>query len=174
MRQRPDGLTLPFFFLKARVVYRRGGAHCLSSSYSLPKVMVATTVLTYEDYLATLPVDRRALVHHVWEVVRKHVPTGYVEEISPKFLQFATGIEGYIVLANQKNYVSLYLMSIYVEPSLKTKLDGMNRKLRVGKSCVNFTSVEELPLDVIGEIVGRFSPKEFQEKLSRNRTSHRA
>ncbi len=135
--------------------------------------MDTTPTLTYDEYLATLPDERRELIDRVWQVVREHMPAGYVEQIGPKFLQFAAGTEGYIALANQKNYVSLYLLPVYVEPSLKPKLDGVDRKLKVGKSCVNFTKAEDLPLDIIGEIVGSFTPQEFQEKLSRNRTSHR-
>ncbi len=129
--------------------------------------------LTYDQYLATLPDERREPVARVWQVVRDNMPPGYVEKIGPKFLEFAVGTEGYVSLANQKNYVSLYLLPVYVEPSLKQKLDGVDKKLRVGKSCLNFNVAEDLPLDVIGEIVGTFTPEEFQEKLSRNRTSHR-
>lgn len=135
--------------------------------------MATSESLTYDEYLATLPDERRELIHRVWQVVREHMPAGYVEQIGPKFLQFAAGSEGYVALANQKNYVSLYLLPVYVEPSLKPKLDCVDRKLKVGKSCVNFTKAEDLPLDIIGEIVGSFTPQEFQEKLSRNRTSHR-
>mgnify|MGYP002777054137 FL=1 len=129
--------------------------------------------MTYDEYLATLPDERRESVARVWQVVRDHMPAGYVEQIGPKFLQFAAGAEGYIALANQKNYVSLYLLPVYVDPTLKTKLDGVDKKLKVGKSCVNFNKAEDLPLDIIGEIVGTFTPEEFTEKLSRNRTSHR-
>ncbi len=128
---------------------------------------------TYDDYLATLPDDRRQSVAQVWQVVRDHIPAGYVEQVGPKFLQFAAGEEGYVALANQKNYVSLYLLPVYVDPSLKQKLDGIDKKLKVGKSCVNFNRADDLPLDIIGEIVSTFSPTEFCERLSRNRTSHR-
>ena len=135
--------------------------------------MDSAETLTYDEYLATLPDERRESIARVWQVVRDHMPPGYVEQIGPKFLQFATGAEGYVALANQKNYVSLYLLPVYVEPSLKLKLDGVDKKLKVGKSCLNFNHAEDLPLDVIGEIVATFTPQEFQEKLSRSRTSHR-
>ncbi|HYE76840.1 MAG TPA: DUF1801 domain-containing protein [bacterium] len=133
-----------------------------------------TDTLTYDEYLATLPADRRDAVSRVWQVVRDHIPTGYEEQIGPKFLQFATGPDGYVALANQKNYVSLYLLPAYVDPSLKHKLDSVDKKLKMGKSCLNFNRADELPLDVIGEIVAAFSPAEFQERLARNRTAHRA
>ena len=135
--------------------------------------MDSTESLTYDEYLATLPDDRRESVARVWQVVRDNMPPGYVEKIGPKSLEFATGIEGYVALANQKNYVSLYLLPVYVDPSLKQKLDGVDKRLKVGKSCLNFNHAEDLPLDIIGEIVGTFTPQEFEARLSRNRTSHR-
>jgi hypothetical protein len=134
----------------------------------------ADTPFTYDDYLATLPDERRESVAQVWQVVRDHMPPGYVEQVGPKFLQFSAGEEGYVALANQKNYVSLYLLPVYVDPTLKQKLDGVDKRLKVGKSCLNFNRAADLPLDIIGEIVSTFTPTEFCERLSRNRTSHRA
>lgn len=136
--------------------------------------MTTIEALTYDQYLDTLPTERRIAIDRVWQVVREHIPAGYEEQIGPKFLQFATGEDGYVALANQKNYVSLYLIPAYVEPTLKHKLDAVDKKLKMGKSCLNFTDAEELPLDVIGEIVSAFTPDEFQQRIARSRTAHRA
>jgi uncharacterized protein YdhG (YjbR/CyaY superfamily) len=109
--------------------------------------------LSYEQYLSSLPPDRRDAVEQVWQVVRASMPAGYTEEVSPKFLTFKTGAEWYVALANQKNYISLYLIPLYVFPELKTKLDESGKKLKCGKSCINFKQAEDLPLEVIAEIV---------------------
>ena len=45
-------------------------------------------------------------------------------------------------------------------------LDAVDKKLKMGKSCLNFNRADELPLDVIGEIVAAFTPEEFQERLA--------
>ena len=110
--------------------------------------------LTFEQYLAGLPPERRGEVERVWRVVRENVPGGYAEEIGPKFISFKAGEDWYVALASQKNYISLYLMPVYVFPELKAKLDAGGKRLKCGKSCVNFRRADELPLETIAEIVG--------------------
>ena len=121
--------------------------------------------LSYEQFLDGLPPERRGEVERVWRVVREHVPDGYYEEITTKFLTFKAAGEWYVALASQKNYISLYLTPIYVYPELRAKLDAGGKKLKCGKSCINFRRAEELPLDVIGEIVGANSAADYVEKV---------
>src|SRR5687768_2678987 len=109
--------------------------------------------LSLEQYLAGLPPERRGEVEKVWRVVRENVPGGYAEEVGPKFLTYKAGDEWYVALANQKNYISLYLMPLYVFPELKAKLDASGKTLKCGKSCINFKRADELPLDVVAEVV---------------------
>ncbi|HJR06021.1 MAG TPA: DUF1801 domain-containing protein [Pyrinomonadaceae bacterium] len=126
--------------------------------------------LSYKKYLAGVPAERRAEVERVWGVVRENVPDGYAEEIGEKFLSFKTGEEWYVALANQKNYISLYLMPLYVFPEMKTKFDAAaSKKLKCGKGCVNFLRAGELPLEVIGEIVGSKDAQAFAEHMQQVR-----
>jgi hypothetical protein len=124
---------------------------------------------SYDQYLAGLPADRRTVVERVWRVVRENVPAGYTEQISPKFLTFKADDDWYVALANQKNYVSLYLMPVYVFPELKEKLDNSGKKLRCGKSCINFKRAEELPLETIAEIVSAYDADAYKEHVRRIR-----
>jgi hypothetical protein len=130
---------------------------------------MAEQSLSYEQYLGSLPPERKGEVERVWRVVRENVPGGYREEVTPKFLTFKAGGEWYVALASQKNYISLYLMPLYVYPELKEKLDASGKKLRCGKSCINFRRAEELPLDVIGEIVGATGADDYVRKVSRGK-----
>jgi|SRR3712207_4181314 len=128
--------------------------------------------LSYEQYLDSLPPERRGEVERVWEVVRASVPDGYREEVTAKFLTFKAADEWYVALASQKNYISLYLTPIYVYPELRAKLDSAAGKgLKCGKSCINFKRAEELPLDVIGEIVGAHGAADYVEKVRGARKS---
>lgn len=123
--------------------------------------------LTYEQYLDGLPAERRAEVERVWAVVRESVPAGYAEEVGPKFLSFKAGDEMYVALANQKNYISLYLMPVYVYPELKAKLDAASGKgLKCGKSCVNFKRADELPLGAVAEILASTGAEAYAERVS--------
>lgn len=123
--------------------------------------------LEYDDFLAKLPSDRRNEVQKVWQLVRENMPEGFRESIEAKFLTFKAGGEWYAALSNQKNYISLYLMPIYVFPELKTKLDRSGKKLRCGKSCVNFKRADELPLDVIGEIIAATGPEAYLAEIEK-------
>ena len=128
---------------------------------------------SFDRYLDSLPLERRDVVERVWQVVRANIPQGYTEEIGPKFLTYKAGDEWYVSLANQKNYVSLYLMAVYVFPKLKAKLDSAGKKLKGGKSCINFKQVEELPLETIAEIVGAHDADAYTKQVRKIRESAR-
>lgn len=121
--------------------------------------------LTFKQYLDGLPPERRGEVEKVWRVVRESVPGGYVEEIGPKFLSFKAGDDWYVALANQKNYISLYLMPVYVFPELKAKLDAGAKRVKCGKSCINFKRAVDLPLETVAEIVGATGAEAYGERV---------
>ncbi|HEX8422272.1 MAG TPA: DUF1801 domain-containing protein, partial [Pyrinomonadaceae bacterium] len=100
--------------------------------------------LTYKQYLESLPAERRLEIERVWGLVRERVPAGYREEVGEKFLSFKAGGDWYVALANQKNYISLYLIPLYMFPEMKAKFDAAaSKKLKCGKSCINFKRAEE-------------------------------
>jgi hypothetical protein len=127
--------------------------------------------LSYEQYMEALPPERRSVVEDVWQFVRENIPAGYTEVINSGFLTFKAGEEWYVALANNKNYVTLHLTPIYVFPELKAKLDNSGKKLKCGKGCINFTRVEELPLEVLGEILGAYGAEDYREQMKRIRSA---
>ena len=130
--------------------------------------------LSYEQYLDSLPAGRRTEIERVWGLVREHIPAGYTEDVSAKFLSFKTGADWYVALANQKNYISLYLIPLYVFPEMKAKFDAAaSKKLKCGKGCINFLRAEELPLEVIGEIVGGYEAQSFAAHVQQIRSAGR-
>jgi uncharacterized protein YdhG (YjbR/CyaY superfamily) len=133
---------------------------------------VTEQTITYDRYLASLPPERRATIERVWQTVRKNMPKGYTEEVGPKFLTFKAGDDWYVCLANQKNYISLYLMPVYVFPELKAKLDNSGKKLKCGKSCINFKQAEELPLETIAEIIAAHDAESYRQQVREVRENH--
>ena len=121
--------------------------------------------LSFKQYLAGLPPERRGEVERVWRVVRENMPAGYAEEIGPKFLTYKAGDEWYVALASQKNYISLYLMPLYVFPELKARLDAGGKDLKCGKSCINFRRADELPLEAVAEIVGATDAEAYKARV---------
>ncbi len=134
---------------------------------------------TVREYLAALPEDRRAALETVRKVIRKSLDKGYEEG-----MQY--GMIGYYVphklypagyhcdpsqplcyagLASQKNHMSLYLMSIYGSPDEETwfrrEWAKTGKKLDMGKSCIRFKKIEDVPLEVIGKAVARVPVEKY-------------
>lgn len=127
----------------------------------------ATTV---EEYLAELPEDRRSAVSAVRDVVNEHLPEGYEETMEWGMVTWVVPLRdypdtyngkplSYISLASQKNHLALYLMGLYTdgpdEQWFRAQYAERGLKLDMGKSCVRFKTLDELPLDIVGEAVAR-------------------
>lgn len=130
--------------------------------------MVSSKAITPAAYLASLPPDRRKVIAAVRAVIKKHLPPGYVETMNWGMLSFEIPLSRYpdthneqplmyVALAAQKNNYALYLTGTTSDPALMAKLHAafaaIGKKLDMGKSCLRFKSLEDLPLDVIGDIV---------------------
>jgi len=128
---------------------------------------------TVNAYLAQLTEDRREVLQAVRAVILENLPKGYEEGIQ-------YGMIGYYVphnvyprgyhcdprqplpfasLASQKNHMALYLMGIYGNPEqedwFRKAWIKSGKKLDMGKSCVRFKKLEDVPLQVIGQAVKR-------------------
>jgi Domain of unknown function (DU1801) len=136
-----------------------------------------------EEYLQSLPEDRRNALETVRATILEHLPEDYEEG----FLYGGIGYyvphsvypAGYhcdpkiplplAVLTSKKNYMSLHLMTIYGNEEMRAWFEEAykkaGKKLDLGKACLNFKKVEDLPLDVIGEAIGRVSAKEYINRV---------
>ena len=130
--------------------------------------MVMSKAKTPDEYLKSLPADQRAVISAVRQVIKKNLPKGYVESMNWGMLAYEIPLETYpdtynkqplmyLALAAQKKNCALYLTSATENKSNMDRLAAAykraGRKLDMGKSCLRFKSVEELPLDVIGDMV---------------------
>lgn len=143
-----------------------------------------------EDYLQELPRERREALQAVRKVVLDHLPAGYVETMNWGVITYEIPLERYpdtynkrplmyAALASQKNHMSLYLMCVYSHKEsrirFEEKFKARGKKLNMGKSCVRFKRVEDLPLDVIGEVIAGTSVdayiRIYQESRTKQKTS---
>jgi uncharacterized protein YdhG (YjbR/CyaY superfamily) len=113
---------------------------------------VKTDAKNADDYLAQIDPDRRAQLETLRRLIKRCVPAA-TEGILWGMIGFAIGERPFVALASHKSYLSLYLMDLYTQPGLREKHAAALAKLRMGKSCINFDTVEELPLDAIAEIL---------------------
>ena len=146
--------------------------------------MVVSGAATVEEYLHSLPADRRAVVAAVREIVLRHLPAGYRETMNWGMISYEIPLERYprtyngqplsfAALAAQKKHFALYLMAVYGDPALEARLrEGFARaglKLDMGKSCVRFRRLEELPLELIGEVIASTPPSVLIAAYERSR-----
>jgi hypothetical protein len=135
--------------------------------------MDTTTTLAFEEFITALPAERQPVARQVWQLVRQAVPAGYTEHIGPKYLEFRAGKDMYVGLANQKSYLSLHLVPMYLMPELQEQLAAAAPKPKMGKGCVNFSKMEELPLAAVAELIAATSPADYVAKLQAVRTASR-
>lgn len=120
-----------------------------------------TLAKTADQYLAGLPQDRRPILETVHKTIRKAVP-----KLEPRIISGMIGYGHYhyksksgregdwslVLLANQKNYISLYICAAengkYLAETNKDRLG----KVSVGRSCIRFKKLEDINLDVVTEL----------------------
>jgi hypothetical protein len=131
---------------------------------------------TVQQYLAGLPDDRRAALDAVREVILVNLPAGVEESINWGMISYEVPLSTYpntyngqplmfAALASQKNHMSVYLSAIYGSETLRTRFEedyrSSSKRMDVGKSCVRFRKLDDLPLDVIGRAVAACSLETF-------------
>ena len=140
--------------------------------------MVRSAAATVEEYLLELPPDRREGIQAVRQVVLDNLPPGYVETMNWGMITYEIPLERYpktynkqplmyAALASQKRHMAVYLMCVYSQAESRTRFverfKASGKKLDMGKSCVRFRRVEDLPLDLIAETVAGTSVEDYIE-----------
>ena len=139
---------------------------------------------TVGDYLAELPEDRRLALATLRQVILDYLPDGYEEIMQFGMIGYVIPLErypityngqplSYAALASQKNYMSLYLMNVYSDPETENwfveQYRASGKKLDMGKSCVRFKKLEDLPIGLVGKAIARTSVPEFIERYEASR-----
>ena len=134
---------------------------------------------TIKEYLAEMPSDRRESIEKVRQIILQNLPEGYVEAMNWGMITYQVPLEiypdtynkkplMYAALANQKNHMAVYLTGIYMDENLnqdfEDKYRATGKRYDVGKSCVRFRKLDDLPLELIGESIQAISLEEFIER----------
>jgi len=129
-----------------------------------------------DAYLASLPPERREALAAVRAVILKHLPKGYEEVMGHGMIEYQVPLSTYpdtynkhplqyAALASQKNYMAVYLNNLYTSPESAEEFErayrATGKRYDVGKSCVRFRKLEDLPLDLIGKTVKSMPAKAF-------------
>jgi len=135
---------------------------------------------TAEEYINEVPEERREYFIKLRETIVKNIPKEFEEQIN-------YGMIGYVVphklyspgyhcnpklplpfasIASQKNFIALYHSGIYANPKLhdwfvKEYPKHSKLKLDMGKSCIRFKKFDQIPYQLIAQIMKKISVKDF-------------
>ena len=130
------------------------------------------------EYIDSLPADRRRAISEIRRVILKNLPGGFAEVMSYGMLGYVVPHSVYapgyhcdpkqplpfINLASQKNYISFSHMALYgplLDWFTKEWKSVPRKKLDMGKCCVRFKSLDDVPLELIGRLVARITPRQW-------------
>ena len=131
---------------------------------------------TVEQYLDELPPDRREAIETVRNVILANLPDGYEEAMNWGMISYQVPLATYpdtynkqplmyAALASWKNHMAVYLSGIYMHEGDRQAFEkayrATGKRYDVGKSCVRFRKLDELPVELIGEVIASMSPEAF-------------
>lgn len=143
---------------------------------------MVSTATSAQEYMDALPEERKVAIQQLRKDILKSIPKGFVEEIS-------YGMIGYVVphniyksgyhcnpslplpfmnIASQKNFIAIYHMGIFADEKLmnwfkEEYMKVCKGKLDMGKSCIRFKKMEDIPFKLIAELSQKMTPKQWIE-----------
>ncbi|MBT8246083.1 MAG: DUF1801 domain-containing protein [Winogradskyella sp.] len=133
-----------------------------------------------EDYISQLPEERKAPITKLHNLIKDNMPKGLESGMSYGMLAYFVPKSVYpagyhckpfpplpfLNLASQKNFIAFYHMGIYAKKELYDWFVAeypkhSDYKLDMGKSCVRFKKIDAIPYDLIEQLLGRMSIKEW-------------
>ena len=137
-----------------------------------------------EEYLAGLPRERCEAISRVRSVILDRLPDGYEEEMRWGMISYEVPLAiqpdtyngkplMYAALASQKRHMAVYLSGVYSDPDARADFErayrASGKRIDMGKSCVRFRRLDDLPLDVVGDAIARYPIEEFVDLYHRGR-----
>ncbi|MFK5981672.1 MAG: DUF1801 domain-containing protein [Flavobacteriaceae bacterium] len=138
---------------------------------------------TVEKYISQLPKDRKTAFIKLRKMILKNLPKGFEEgilyDMPAYYVPHSIYLDGYHVnpslplpfinIASQKNFIAFYHMGIYNDPKLLEWFTSeypkyVKNKLDMGKSCIRFKKIDQIPFELLGELVTKMSVTNWIEK----------
>ena len=125
---------------------------------------------TVEEYLKELPEERREAIEAVRSVILANIPDGYEEAMNWGMITYQVPLSTfsgtynkqplmYLALASQKNNLALYMTGLSMNPQLSRDFEAdyaaSGKRRDIGKSCVRFKKLTDLPLDVVARYISK-------------------
>lgn len=141
--------------------------------------------LTVDQWLASVPAERKDAINAVRAVVNEHLPKGYEETVDWGMLAWVVPLatlpnthNGHplmlAALGAHTKRMTIYLMTVYGDPKVRRGFQvaykRTGKKLDMGGCCVHFKTLDDLPLDVVGETIARVDVDKYVGRYENSRT----
>ena len=148
-----------------------------------------STAETVAEYLAGLPQDRRQAIERVRRTILDHLPQGYEEAMNWGMITYQIPLDRYpdtyngqpvmyAALASQKNHMAVYLSGIYSSEKAREQFEAAykatGKRFDVGKSCVRFKQLDDLPLDLIGDTIASMEVEQMIDLVEAVHSKHKS
>ena len=142
-------------------------------------------VLTVNQWLASVPAERKDAINAVRDAVNDHLPHGYEETVDWGMLAWVVPLATlpnthngrpllFAAVGAHRKLMTVYLGSVYSDPKLRREFEiaykRTGKKLDMGGSCVHFKKLDDLPLDVVGNTIARVAVDQYVERYENSRT----
>ena len=143
---------------------------------------MTSSAISPEQYINEAPEDRREALQKLREVILSNLPKGFKEGMQYGMIGYSVPHEIYpagyhcdpkiplpfMSFASQKNSINFYHMGIYAKKELYDWFVAefpkhSKKKLDMGKSCMRFKKVEDIPFELLGELSQKLTPEEWIE-----------
>ena len=133
-----------------------------------------------EEYINQAPEERKEILQKLQKIINQNLPKGFEEGIQYGMIAYYVPHEIYpngyhcnpkeplpfLSFASQKNSVNLYHSGIYAIPEIHDWFVGeypkhCKRKLDMGKSCIRFKKMEEIPFELIGKLCTKLTVNQW-------------
>ena len=137
---------------------------------------------TVDEYIESLPVERKEAMTQLRKVILKNLPKGFKEEMSYGMIGYVVPHSiypkgyhcdpklplGFMNIASQKNFIALYHMCMYGNAEVRNWFIAeyekqYKKKLDMGKSCIRFKKAEQIPFELIGKLSSKVTPAKWIE-----------
>jgi hypothetical protein len=140
--------------------------------------------LTVKQWLASVPSERRAAIEAVRDAVNQHLPDGYEETVEWDMLAWVVPLTTLptthngrpLMLAGlgaHRKLMTIYLMTVYGDPKARNAFENAykkaGKKLDMGGCCVHFKTLDDLPLDVVGNTIAGVGVDQYVERYESSR-----
>lgn len=141
---------------------------------------MTSTATSPQEYIDQLPEDRKEPITELRKVIRKNLAKGFKEMMSYGMIGFVVPHSlypagyhvtpelplPYLNIASQKNFIAVYHMGLYADEKIlewfKTEYSKqIKTKLDMGKGCIRFKKMDQIPYQLIGELAGKMTPQQW-------------